>query len=234
MNLPEAIDTARPYVVQIRLGEGHVAGTGFFVHPEGYVITAEHVVGDESRVSLGLAQPNTENIQANFTLVDATVVDRDQRHDLALLRTEQNPFAGEVTSGFGIGDKQVPLLYGIAPLDVERTTDGVAVAISGYPLGNAALVTNSGAIASAWAWDMNSDDHYLADTEVNPGNSGGPVYRVADAVVIGICVATQPAPVRDDHGEFVRVGGRRIFYSSGITKVIPATGVAQLLERHFS
>src|SRR5205085_6189322 len=32
---------------------------------------------------------------------------------------------------------------------------------------------------------------YLADLEVNGGNSGGPVYLVETAAVIGVCVATQ-------------------------------------------
>ena len=38
-------------------------------------------------------------------------------------------------------------------------------------------------------------ERYLSDFTANPGNSGGPVYTVRDASVIGVCVARRLAPI---------------------------------------
>lgn len=76
-------------------------------------------------------------------------------------------------------------------------------------------------------------DSYVADMEVNPGNSGGPTYAPASGAVVGVCVASQPAPARfTDTGEPAVVGGRGIVYSSGLTIVIPARYVAEMLTHH--
>jgi hypothetical protein len=60
-------------------------------------------------------------------------------------------------------------------------------------------------------------DSYLADMQVNGGNSGGPVYRVAEGGVIGVGVASRGAPTwtpdgrstaqRDDAGPAALLAG---------------------------
>src|SRR5438132_584434 len=62
-------------------------------------------------------------------------------------------------------------------LELEIPADGEPIAISGYPLAEPTLVTTSGHIACSWTIH-NHQDHYLADVTANPGNSGGPVYRL--------------------------------------------------------
>lgn len=46
-SLPFVIDMVRPSIVQIRIAQhqdpGQVVGTGFFVHSDGFVLTAKHV-----------------------------------------------------------------------------------------------------------------------------------------------------------------------------------------------
>lgn len=238
MNLAQAIDHIRLNIVQIRDRSNIMVplGVGFFVNSDGYVITAQHVVkARQTQILVGLAQPNTENMRGNFTLIDCEVVDEDSRHDLALLKLKKNPFKSEVRSGIVIaGQKDVPLLFGTAILDPTRPKDGVAVGISGYPLLETVLVTNAGWIASSWAFDVVEEprldfaDIYLADIETNPGNSGGPVYLIENAAVIGVCVAVKTAPVRDQEGK----GVNKLYYSSGLTKVIPARYVVELLKKH--
>jgi len=274
MDVAQAVDQIRPCIVQIRFLAAHLSdglrrevgrpfitdtlGTGFLVNSDAYVIAALHVIEGGRRIAeqiqarqkgilVGLAQPNTENMRGNFSLVGFDVVDEDDRHDLALLKLKENPFKGEVRSGFVNGGKEVPLLFGMATLNPKRPKDGAAVGISGYPLGQPVLVTNAGWMATSWAFEITEvpvpgapqwfripdiADAYLADVEVNPGNSGAPAYLIENATVIGMCVGSKLAPVRDQRGNHVIVDGRELFYSSGLTVVVPVRYVIELLRKH--
>jgi hypothetical protein len=143
-------------------------------------------------------------------------------------------------------DIEIGGLHGVGTPDSERPADGLAVATSGYPLANPSMVTSSGIIASGWLTDddaaqlLRRDNpgapshvvRYLADMEVNGGNSGGPVYSVDTVAVIGVCVATQSALVTGKGGNPVVAEGSPLFYSSGLTVVVPARYVISLLERN--
>jgi len=261
MDLKSAIKAISPAIVQIRAisapMQDHALGTGFLVSEDAHVVTAKHVidgarqlaakVGSSLQLGVGLAHENTENMRANFTIVGFELVAEDDRHDLALLKLSQNPFKGEVSTGIVIGDAPLPLPHGYVTLDTDRPLDGEQIATTGYPLSNAVLITNAGHLASAWAADIKDisvpgiagmtrpdvADSYVADMEVNPGNSGGPTYALETGVVVGVCVASQPAPARfTDTGEPAAVGGRGIAYSSGLTIVIPARYVVEMLTHH--
>ena len=261
-SLAYAIDIIRPSVVQISIGgSNHMRptpiGTGFIVSSTGYVLTARHVIHDGSalivarqiqngRFLVGLAQPSTENMRGNFTLVEGKVIEEDPRHDLALLRMQPNPFEGNVSSGVAVNGDRVPLLLGVAARSPSRPRDGSSIAVSGYPLSETVLITTSGALASAWAFDMQQvsppgapagftmpdiKDCYLADISVNPGNSGGPVYRIPDGSVIGVCVAFRNTFVTAGQQPVV-VNGEPLAYNSGLSIVVPISYGDELLARH--
>jgi len=67
----------------------------------------------------------------------------------------------------------------------------------------------------------------LADINVNPGNSGGPVYLASDGSVVGICVGYLPTNVRDAKGTPMVY-----YYNTGLAVVVPSRYVHDLLERH--
>lgn len=227
-------------------------GTGFIVSDSGYVITANHVIRDGSstvesspvgtkQLLIGFAHPNTENMRGNFTTVQFQIIDQDELHDLALLKLNVNPFGGQVKSGIVINGKEIPLAFGVAKLNTVRPKDGDAVAISGYPLGQSVLVTNAGVMATSWAFDLKETpvpgapewfrmpsvaDTYLADVEVNPGNSGGPVYLAEDGSVIGVCVGSLGSQVWSEQCR------HKLYYSSGLTMVVPTRYVVALLNKH--
>jgi S1-C subfamily serine protease len=198
-----------------------------------------------SRLALGLAIPNLTGppitIRASFEITDAEVVEEDPRHDLALLRAPNNPFQSGRPSGVhkaGPDSWGVNAMYGLPGLDTSPLHDGERIAVSGYPLAEPALITTSGGIASAFGTQTQHvqspsapagftvpdvADSYIADVAVNPGNSGGPVYRVADGRVIGVCVAFRiasgnaPSP---------------FFYNSGLSVVVPIKYGLDLIARH--
>jgi len=228
-------------------------GTGFILNKEGVVITANHIIQTGQQImrdqglkfTAGLAIPNTENMRGNFILTELEVIDQDERHDLAILKLRKNPFKGELRSGIMINNKEIPFLYGIATLNPMRPNDGAAIGISGYPLGQPVLVTNAGYMATTWSFEktpsavpipgteqwfhkIEVDDCYFADVEVNPGNSGGPVYLIENAKVIGICVGSILTPISDRMGQPIN----GLSYSSGLTKVVPVRYAINLLQRH--
>jgi S1-C subfamily serine protease len=267
MDLPEAIEQIRPSVVQIRIGDA-ILGTGFFVDEDAHVVTAKHVIdggrglAQERGLSLefaaGMAAPNMQNasfpgatnitVMRSFTIIGSEVVAEDAVNDLALLRLQANPFAGEVPTLIQIGETSITGLHGVCRADTERPADGNSVAVSGYPLRSDSLVTNAGCIASGWLDDRDaaallrsqdpasydSVDRYLADLQVNGGNSGGPVYRIDTAAVIGVCVATQTTPVMfgDQAGGPAIADGRPLVYSAGLTIVVPAKYVVAFLSQN--
>jgi S1-C subfamily serine protease len=214
--------------------------------------------GVDPDFAAGMAAPNMEGasvggvtgltVMRSFTIIGCDVVDEDAMNDLALLRMRANPFQGEVPVLIQAGDTAITGLHGVAPPDLDRPEDGALVAASGYPLASDALVTNAGCIASAWMTDRDaaallrmqdprfaeSVDRYLADLEVNGGNSGGPVYRIDTGHVVGVCVATQNAYVMfgDEQNGPVVADGRPLVYSSGLTIVVPAKYVTALLKQH--
>jgi hypothetical protein len=90
-----------------------------------------------------------------------------------------------------------------------RSRDGESVAVSGYPLQVASLVTTSGTLAPAWSSEIKNvqppgaprgsrfqiADGYLADVAVNPGNSRGPCserlhYRRQDGPLQSLALCT--------------------------------------------
>jgi S1-C subfamily serine protease len=69
----------------------------------------------------------------------------------------------------------------------------------------------------------NIADGDLADVIVNPGNSGGPVYRVSDGEIIGVCVA-----FRVGRGS---IADNVFFYNSGLSVVIPIKYAQAIIQR---
>ena len=260
MTLPAAIERIRPAIVQIRVaGEDAVLGTGFFVDEDGpNVVTAKHVLDAGRRAvgaadvtfTVGMAAPNADDVgganvalRGLFTLLPAHVVAEDGANDLGVLRvTLQNPCRGELPALVAVDGGEGRSEVAVAPLSVVRPVEGVTVASSGYPLANSVLITNTGVVASAWATAPDAADlgvgiaifepvdRYVIDLEVNPGHSGGPVYLAEDGSVIGVCVATQTAPVTRG-GEPFAVAGVRLGYSSGLTIAIPSRYVTALIDR---
>ena len=160
----------KPALVQIRVqrpteepdpeeGPRRALGSGFVIHPSGYVVTNAHVVERSSTVQVRLASGRR---------LAGTVVGRDRRVDLALVKVE--PAA------------PLPVL----PLgDSERLSVGELVLALGHPFGleqtvSLGIVSRKGAPLQAAAPGF---DFIQTDAAVNPGNSGGPLVDMGGQVV---------------------------------------------------
>jgi serine protease Do len=135
-------------------------GSGFIIHPSGYIVTNNHVIEDSDQITVTLN---------DGTELPAKLVGRDVKTDLALLKvTPKKPLPA---TRFGDSDK-------------ARIGDWV-IAI-GDPFGLGSTVTAG--IVSARNRNINAgpyDEFIQTDAPINRGNSGGPLFDM-NGNVIGI------------------------------------------------
>lgn len=139
-------------------------GSGFVVDAEnGYIVTNNHVVKDAEEVRVTLH---------NDVTIEAEVIGRDEKTDLAVLKVKTDEPLTQVKFG-----------------DSSRMRVGDWVVAIGNPFGLGGTVTAG--IISARQRDINAgpyDDFLQTDASINRGNSGGPMFDL-DGKVIGINTA---------------------------------------------
>jgi len=139
-------------------------GSGFFISPDGYAVTNNHVVDHAKSV-----QVTTDD----GTIYQAKVVGTDARTDLALIKVEAKD--GK------------PFAYVKFAEHTPRVGDWV-IAV-GNPFGLGGTVTAG--IVSASGRDIGGsayDDYLQIDAPINKGNSGGPAFNM-DGNVVGVNTA---------------------------------------------
>lgn len=138
-------------------------GSGFIIDSTGYVVTNNHVIAEADEIKV---------ILHDDTSLDAEIVGRDPKTDLALLKVKS--------------DKPLPYVT-LGDSDSIRVGDWI-VAI-GNPFGLGGTVTAG--IISARSRSINAgpfDDFLQTDAAINRGNSGGPMFDM-NGTVIGINTA---------------------------------------------
>jgi serine protease Do len=134
-------------------------GSGFIIDESGIVVTNNHVIENAEQITVFLS--NDESF-------DATLVGRDEKTDIAVLKFD--PGKTKLTA-VSFGDS-----------DALRVGDWV-MAI-GNPFGLGGTVTAG--IVSARGRDIGSgpyDDFIQTDASINRGNSGGPLFNMAGEVI---------------------------------------------------
>ena len=138
-------------------------GSGFVIDPAGLVVTNNHVIAEADEITVNFADGRK---------YEATVVGKDPKTDLALLRIEPDQDLVSVPWG-----------------DSGESRVGDWVVAIGNPFGLGGSVTAG--IISAISRDINAgpyDDFIQTDASINRGNSGGPLFNM-DGEVIGINTA---------------------------------------------
>ena len=143
---------------QMIVGEG----SGFFISPDGYIVTNDHVVQNSKSVTVTMD---------NGKVLDAKVVGTDPKTDLALLKVDQP------------GD------YPYVTFAKETPKIGDWVVCIGNPYGLGGTVTAG--IVSAEGRNIGDGpyDRFLQiDAPINKGNSGGPAFN-EEGQVVGVNTA---------------------------------------------
>jgi serine protease Do len=135
-------------------------GSGFIIHPDGLVVTNNHVIADADEITVVLH---------DNTRLKAEIIGRDPKTDLALLKVNN----GESLPYVEFGDS-----------DAARVGDWVIAIGNPFGLGN----TVTAGILSARGRDINAgpyDNFLQTDAPINRGNSGGPMFNM-NGKVIGV------------------------------------------------
>jgi serine protease Do len=180
---------------QPKLPTQQSAGSGFFISPDGYIVTNNHVVENAESIKVVLKDE---------TELEATVVGRDEGTDLAVIKvkgaTRQFPFVSFENAG------------------KPRVGDWVIAVGNPFGLGG----TATAGIISAYGRDIGETfvDYIQIDAPINRGNSGGPTFDIYGRVIgvntaifspsggsVGIGFAI-PAEVADNVTKQLITGGK--------------------------
>jgi serine protease Do len=133
-------------------------GSGFFISPDGYIVTNDHVVKEGQAFTVVLN---------DGTEMDAKLIGTDPRTDLAVLKVDSSRNFAYVQFA-----------------DDSKTRVGDWVVAVGNPFGLGGTVTAG--IVSARGRNIGAgpyDDFLQIDAAVNRGNSGGPAFNLNGQVV---------------------------------------------------
>src|SRR5246500_2019438 len=133
-------------------------GSGFIIDASGLVVTNNHVIAEADEINV---------ILNDGTKLKATLVGKDNKSDLALLRVHSDKPIKAVKFG-----------------DSEKLRLGEWVIAIGNPFSLGGSVTAG--IVSARNRDINSgpyDNYIQTDAAINRGNSGGPLFNLNGEVV---------------------------------------------------
>ena len=155
-------------IVKIQFEDSDVEGSGFIVHPHGYILTNMHIIKNQSTPLISFDKGG-ERYQAH-------VLSRNQCDDLALLKldVEDNqpyPYLATHRREFGLGDE---------------------VTLLGFPLGTEDITLSQGVVSKTQDQHVQSQtglEHvFETDGFLGSGSSGGPVVN-ENLEVVGISVA---------------------------------------------
>jgi len=158
----DLVNTLGDRVVLIRTASG--LGSGFIIHPDGYVVTNDHVIAGENEVTVTVF--GGANAADKKTWENVRIVAANSDVDLALLKIEAP--AGTQFPTVPVGDsdelRQGQPVFAIgAPLGLERSVSQGIVALRNRLDGGRLFIQTT--------------------AQISPGNSGGPLFNLKGEVV---------------------------------------------------
>lgn len=142
--------------------EGKPVGSGMVISRYGFVITCNHVIGEETNIE----------IKKGKRVISARVYKRDCGNDIAILKV----------------DNSLPFIESLSePVTIEN---GDRVYVIGYPVWEESMLERPSiteGIVSAIDRDSNGIiKRVQISAPINPGNSGGPVFNAESGHVVGM------------------------------------------------
>jgi serine protease Do len=162
-NVRELVNSIGSAVVQVRTPAG--LGSGFFINPEGFLITDFHVVEGETQISVEVYDIKDGQLDRK-SYKKVRIVALNKFGDLALLHIE---------------DKDAPKFVSVPLGDSDKLSVGDHVFAIGSPLGLERTVTEG--ILSTKTREIEGGLYMQTSAQINPGNSGGPLFNLRGEVV---------------------------------------------------
>jgi serine protease Do len=151
-------------VVEIRTPTG--LGSGFIIHPDGYLVTNHHVIAGEHKLTVTLFKRESGSL-SKVIYRNIRIVAHDATRDLALLKideTGQKPFAHvKINDREDVRQGQTVFAIG-SPLGLDRTVSQGIVSLPSRVLDDGQVLIQTTA-------------------QINPGNSGGPLFDLHGHVI---------------------------------------------------
>jgi putative serine protease PepD len=169
--------------IAVRSGSGGGTGSGEFISASGDILTNNHVIAS---AAIG---GSIQVLLSDGTTADASIVGRDPRTDLAVIRIR--------------GDRSFPVVTFGSSASVEIGQHAIAL---GAPLGLSSTVTAGIVSALDRTVEVPADNGTVAllvsalqtDAAINPGNSGGALVDCSGRLV---GVPTAGATVPNENGQ---------------------------------
>lgn len=139
-------------------------GSGFLIHADGHLITNYHVIARETLIQVTVFQ-RTANGFEQKKYGKVKIIAFNPFADLALLKIEEAP-------------RPFPCVY---LGDSSRLAVGETVFAIGNPLGLTRSVSQG--IVSTTNRDFEGQLYIQTTADMNPGNSGGPLFNLAGEVI---------------------------------------------------
>jgi serine protease Do len=159
----ELVNILGAAVVQVRTPEG--LGSGFFINPEGFLITNFHVVEGETQISVEVYAIKDGQMERK-SYKQVRIIALNKFGDLALLHIE---------------DKDAPKFASVPLGESDKLSVGDRVFAIGSPLGLERTVTEG--ILSTKTRELEGELYLQTTAQINPGNSGGPLFNLRGEVV---------------------------------------------------
>ena len=141
-------------------------GSGFVIHTDGYVITNDHVIAGEHRISVTIFRKDKRDL-TKITYDNVRIIATSSELDLALLKIESKTKEAFDTVVLASASNEL--------------RDGQTVFAIGSPLGLDRTVSEG--IISIANRVIRGRLYLQTTTQINPGNSGGPLFNLQGEVV---------------------------------------------------
>lgn len=164
LSVEKNVNRCSEAVVEIRTSIG--LGSGMIINPDGYVLTNDHVVAGEHKITVTVFEKRRQDL-AKVQYDKVRIVANDPFADLSLLQIEELD-----------EDVELPWL----PLgDSDQLFQGQSVFAIGSPLGLERSVAEG--IVSIRNRPIYGRLYIQSTTQINPGNSGGPLINLRGEVI---------------------------------------------------
>jgi len=231
--LPDTIARIKPSITIVGTHRAtdaprfRLRGTGFVVGQGNLVVTNFHVLPAATEASADatlMVQVRAGPGGQELSMRQATVLETDRAHDLAVLRIEGQPLpalvlgdSDAVREGQAVAFMGFPIggTLGFSPVTHRGIVSAITPAV--LPAPNARQLTDA-AIRGARAGGF---DIFQLDATAYPGNSGGPLFDATTGEVIGVLNMVLLKNTRES----------ALSQPSGISYAIPSKFVRQILER---